>query len=287
MFKIVSFFASILILLSCVQDKPTESDNFVNNGESISLENRIAQLELENSMKDSLINESLSFFNEIQSNLEKIGIRKDEIRAISDNNEISGDDKTWILEQIQHINYLRQENANKVVRMKEQMKKNDLKIKELDLMIESLVKEIQWKDEQISLLQTELHSLDQEYSALFDSYQEQAIMVDELKDAMNTVYYAYGTAKELQENGVIEKKNGFIGIGKKIELKSDLNDDYFTKINALKTNTITIQGTDMRFVTNHPHSSYLVKEEATKTIIEINNPADFWKISKYLVVTVN
>ncbi|HIP32511.1 MAG TPA: hypothetical protein EYG86_07110 [Crocinitomicaceae bacterium] len=287
MFKTVSILLLAFTITSCVQDKPIETDPFIENGKSLSLENRIAQLELENAMKDSLINESLSFFNEIQSNLMKIGIRKDEIRAISENNEISGDDKSWILEEIQHINYLREENANKVRRMQNQMKENGLKIKELDLMIESLIKDIQWKDEQINLLQTELHSLDQEYSALFDSYQEQAIIVDELTEEMNTVYYAYGTAKELRENGVIEKKNGFLGIGKKVELKSDLNDQYFTKINATKVNAITIQGTDMRFVTNHPHSSYLVKELENKTIIEINNPTEFWKISKYLVVTVD
>ena len=166
------------------------------------------QLELDNALKDSLINESLAFFNEIKSNLEKIGIRKDEIRVVTSNDEISVDDKSWILEEIQHINYLREENANKVRRMLKQMKENGLKIKELDLMIESLIKDIQWKDEQITLLQSELNTLDREYSVLFDSYQEQAMIVDGLKEEMNTVYYAYGTSTELKENGVIEKKNG-------------------------------------------------------------------------------
>ena len=171
--------------------------------------------------------------------------------------------------------------------MLKQMKENGLKIKELDLMIESLIKDIQWKDEQITLLQSELNTLDREYSVLFDSYQEQAMIVDGLKEEMNTVYYAYGTSTELKENGVIEKKNGFLGIGKKIELKSDLNDQYFTKLNASKVLKISIQGEGVRFVTNHPKSSYSITEETNRSVIDILDASEFWKISKYLVITVD
>ena len=284
--KIISFFIFLsLLLTSCVQDQPIDNNN--NGTEDLSLENKIAQLELDNAMKDSLINESLAFFNEIKANLEKIGIRKDEIRAISDNPEISSDDKSWILEEIKHINYLREENANKVRRMQDQMKKNGLKIKELELMIESLIKDIQWKDEQITMLQSELNNLDQEYSALFDSYQEQSIIVDALIEEMNTVYYAYGSAEELSENGVIVKKNGFMGIGRKTELKDNLNDQYFTEINASRKKLIVIQGNDVRFVTNHSTASYTLKESNNRTEIHISDPSEFWKISKYLVVIID
>ena len=214
-------FLASLVLISCKQE-PTDNGG-KDSGDTVELQNKIDQLELDNAMKDSVINESLAFFNEIKSNLEAIGIRKDEIRAISENKEISRDDKEWILEEIRHINFLREENASKVRRMQDQMTKNGLKIKELEIMIESLMKDIQWKDEQITLLQGELDNLDREYSALFDAYQEQALLVDVITDEMNTVYYAYGTERELSDNGVIAKKNGFMGIGKRTELKDDLN----------------------------------------------------------------
>jgi len=236
----VLLFASLLFA-SCKQE-PTGNDTDLNTGELSSLQNKINQLELDNAMKDSVINESLAFFNEIKSNLEAIGIRKDEIRAISGNSEISGDDKEWILEEIQHINYLREDNARKVRQMQDQMKKNGVKIKELEVMIESLMKDIQWKDEQITMLQSELNNLDREYSALFDAYQEQAIKLDAVTDEMNSVYYSYGTEEELRDNGVIEKKNGFMGIGKKTSLKDDLNDQYFTRVDGTKVSTIKIVG---------------------------------------------
>jgi len=285
MSKIISVFTLVLLFSSCVSDK--ENDGNSPDGGNIELENKIKQLELDNALKDSVINESLSFFNEIKSNLEAIGIRKDEIRAISENNEISNDEKKWILEEIQHINYLREENAGKIRQMKDQMKKNGLNIKELEVMIESLMKDIQWKDEQISLLQGELDNLDKEYSRLFDAYQEQSIHMDEMTEEMNTVYYAYGTSQELQDNKVIQKKNGFLGMGKKAELTSNLNESYFTKMNAKKKTKISIEGADLQFITYHPRSSYKLEPNGAKTTIVILDASEFWKISKYLVVVID
>jgi len=285
--KFISVLVLALLMTSCIQDQKEkiDEDPIVHSNET-SLENQIAQLRLDLSQKDSMINESLFFFNEIKENLETISSRKDEIRVITSNNEVSNNDKEWILEEIKHINYLRQENANKLNRMKDQLNKNGTEIAQLTAMIDNLNKEILWKDEQINQLQVELHKLDQEYSALFDAYQEESMKVDELVAEINAVYYAFGTEDELKENGVIEKKNGFIGIGKKVNLKTDINDDYFTKINASSTNTITIHGEKIHFITNHPTSSYNTVEKGKTTIIEITNTSDFWKISKYLVVIV-
>jgi chromosome segregation ATPase len=273
-----------IVLISCQQkaddgktDTPEDKEN----------DNRIAQLELESAMKDSVINESLAFFNEIKANLEAIGIRRDEIRELSENPELEAEDKQWILEEIRHINFLREDNARLVKMLNSELDKSKLKINELEIMVESLMKDIQWKDEQIASLQKELDRLDHQYSVLFDAYQEQAVVVDRLRDEMNTVFYAYGTSDELSENKIISKKNGFIGIGRRLELRKDFNTDYFTKIDATKKTSINIRGKDVRLLTDHAPSSYTLTEGATGTILTINDTAEFWKISKYLVVLVD
>ncbi|MFT5858793.1 MAG: chromosome segregation ATPase [Flavobacteriaceae bacterium] len=276
---------SLLFITGCKED----TSGTVDNSESTDvteLQNRIKQLELTNTLKDSVINESLLFFNEIQENLETIGIRKDEIRVLSNNSEITNTDKQWILEQIRQINFLREDNARKVKRLNEQMSTNGLKIEELEIMIESLLKDIQWKDEQIKLLESELNDLDAEYSKLFSAYQDAEITIESLTMDMNTVYYAYGSAKELRDNGVVEKRNGFIGIGKKIRLKDEFNDEYFTKIDANKNKEVIIEGVGVHFVTIHPTASYTLSEEGPRTRIKITDVSEFWKVSKYLVVTV-
>lgn len=274
-----------LTVLSC-KDDSSNGGNGGSETDLVDLQNKVQQLELENALKDSVINESLAFFNEIKSNLEAIGIRKDEIRSLSNDPELSEDDKDWILEEIRHINFLREENTNNLNRMQTQMKKSGLNIKELEVMIESLMKDIQWKDEQINLLQAELSNMDREYSALFDAYQVQAVTLDAITDELNSVYYAYGTEKELIENGVMERKNGFMGIGKKVSLKDHFNAKYFTRINATDKKSITVEGANIRFVTYHSNSSYELRVEGARTKIQILDASEFWKLSKYLVVIV-
>jgi DNA repair exonuclease SbcCD ATPase subunit len=279
-------FLSLILAVSCTKSSE-DSDTTSNSGEISELENRIAQLELDNSLKDSVINESLQFFNEIQTNLEAIGIRRKEIQDLTSNPEFSASDKTWVLEQIRQINFMREDNAAKMKQLQEELEKNKFEINSLKTMIDGLLKDIEWKDEQISLLQGELDALDSEYSKLFDAYQEKAIQVDQLKSEINTVYYAYGSAKELSANGVIEKKNGFIGIGKKIKLKEEINDDYFTEINALKRTVIGIDGDHAHFVTVHPTGSYELMSSKGRTKLTITDVSEFWKFSKYLVVVVD
>lgn len=275
---------TLTVLSSCTSE-PTATAGTPKD--SMSLENRIAQLEKENAQKDSMINESLEFFREIQSNLESIEVKKDEIRVISNNPEISNDDKQWIMEQIRHINYLREENAKKVVQLNKKLKESGLKIKELNNMIEDLLTNIRARDEQIGLLQDELSSLDKAYSKLFDAYQEKAELVEELTDELNTVYYSYGTEDELVKNQVIERKNGFIGIGKKIKLMDNFNEKYFAKVDMREEKEIFVEGSDLKFITDHPSSSYKLVPIGKNTKIKIVNANEFWKVSNYLVVVVD
>jgi len=272
-----------MALVSCTSE-PTATTGTPKD--SMSLENRIAQLERENAQKDSMINESLEFFREIQSNLESIEVKKDEIIVVSNNPELSNDDKQWIMEQIRHINFLREENAKKVVQLNKKLKESGLKIKELNSMIEDLLTNIRARDEQIGMLQDELSSLDKAYSKLFDAYQEKAELVEELTDELNTVYYSYGTEDELVKNQVIERKNGFIGIGKKIRLMDNFNQKYFAQIDMREEKEIFIEGSDLKFITDHPSSSYKLLPVGKNTKIKIVNPNDFWKVSNYLVVVV-
>ena len=150
-----------------------------------------------------------------------------------------------------------------------------------------MVQNIQIKDEQISVLQGELGSMDKAYAKLFDAYQEKSEMVDELKETLNTAFYSYGTESELVKNQVIERKNGFIGIGKKIYLSENFNEKYFAKIDLTEEKELFIEGSDVKFITDHPSKSYTLVPVGKNTKIKISNPREFWKVSNYLVVVVN
>lgn len=277
----IILFSLIAILFSACETKPSSSSS-----KEKELEDKITSLQRENEEKDALINESLEFFTEIQNNLESIELKKDEIRIRSTDKELSAEDKEWILEQINHINYLRQENLKKIDALNKKIRSKDLKINELDKMIQDLAQDIRDKDDQISILQADLSSLDKAYSKLFDAYQEKAELVEELTEELNTVYYTYGTEDELVKNQVIERKNGFIGIGKKINLVDNFNEKYFAKIDLTEDKEIFVEGSDIKIITDHPSRSYTLVPLGKNTKIKINQPREFWKVSNYLVVIV-
>jgi vacuolar-type H+-ATPase subunit I/STV1 len=279
------FLVVAIVLTSCKQESPQTSPESA--GKIAQLESELSQLALDTELKDSMINESLAFFNEIQHNLEAIGVKKDEIRIKTDNPALAANDKQWILSEIRHINYLREDNAKKVNQLRDQLKKNNMHILDLDEMIERLVREIDLKDEQIASLQDELNRVDKEYARLFDAYQEKAVEVSELTDELNTAYFTYGTEKELKNNHVIEQRNGFLGLGKKNALVDQFNEKYFTRINITERTEILIEGLDIKLISDHPSVSYDLVPSGKNTKLKISNPREFWKVTKYLVVVVD
>lgn len=269
-------------LFSCKDDTTDSNPLSDEDKEVIELRNQVAQLKLDNRMKDSVLNESLAFFNEIQENLAKISVKQDQIRIRSTNPEISNDDKEWVLQEIQNINFLREENARKVRSLQKQAKNDALKITELQATIDRLVLQIQSQDERIESLQNQLADLDMEYAELFDQYQEQVELALDVIKEMNEVHYAFGTLEELMANKVLVKEGGFIGLGKKTTIADDMNEEYFQHLDKTKTKYITIIGEKPQIITDHPASSY--EWQGTKLVIKDANA--FWRISNYLVVTV-
>ncbi|HLW40433.1 MAG TPA: hypothetical protein VKX31_08585 [Brumimicrobium sp.] len=274
----------LFFVAACQSDADTNADaeTQVEAAEVVELRNKVAQLELESNRKDSVLNETFAFFNEVQTNLLKINVKEDEIRVKSSNPELTQEDQEWILQEISNINFLRTQNAKSIASLQKQLSAKDLKINELEDMVEGLVRQIQIKDEQIVLLQNRLSDIDMEYANLFDEYQEQVELALDVIKEMNTVYYAYGTESELIENKVLMKEGGFIGIGRQTNIADDFNEKYFQKMDKTKIKEIKIVGKQPKLATDHPVSSY--EWSGDKLIIKDANK--FWRISNYLVVIV-
>ncbi|MEX1191860.1 MAG: hypothetical protein WEA99_07775 [Brumimicrobium sp.] len=280
--KKIIFVFSLFALFACKEETTIDNEPKGENEELIQLRNKVKQLQLDNEVKDSVLNESISYFNEIQENLAKINVKQEEIRIKSSDPEFTNDDKEWVLQEIQNINFLRQQNANKVKSLQGKIKDQTLKISELESMIDRLVLQIKSRDEQIESLQQSLADLDMEYSELFDEYQEQVELAMDVMKELNTVHYAYGTLDELTENGVLVKEGGFIGIGKKTTIADDMNEEYFHHLDKTKTTQLRIVGEKPEMITDHAVGSY--EWDGNKLIIL--NPDKFWRISNYLVITV-
>lgn len=283
--KYLSYFFLIAIVFSCKEE--SKKSNIEDLDRIAALESEIDQIKFENTQKDKLIDDALSFFDEVQINLQTIDFKRNEINIKTENKEkLSSSEKDEIREAIKHIQSLREINRVKLNTITLKLANSIVKVKELENMVERLANEIKSKDEQINTLEQMLVDIDVEYSKLFDAYQVQTMLIDELKDEINSVYYCYGTEKELKTNQVIQKRNGFIGIGKKVNLVEGFNERYFTQINKLDVKEIMVEGKSLNFITNHPSNSYELISSGNLTKVKIIKSADFWKFSKYLVITV-
>ena len=158
--------------------------------------------------------------------------------------------------------------------------------------IESMVKQLEEKDQQLQQLRAELDSKDIHISELDEKISNLNTHVEDLKTEskqksetisnqdkqLNTAWFVFGTKKELKEQHIIE--------GDRV-LQSNFNKSYFTKIDIRVDKEIKLYSKSAKLLTMHPSSSYTLQQDANKQyVLRITNPQLFWSTSKYLVVLV-
>jgi len=255
---------------------------------------KIDSLEAIANTDEKQIHKYLGDFNDIQENLNRIKEMEGVISMQTANpSEMQDSAKEQINSDINFIYELLQKNKQTIDDMKRKLSKSDKKMKELERLIANLEMQITQKDAEITLLKEQLAQMNIHIEILvtqIDSIsQENKVKGNEIADKteeLNTVFYVYGTKKELIEKQVLTKEGGFIGIGKIDKLRQDFNKDYFTKADLTQLNSITLASKKARLITTHPSDSYKIigNEKADK--IEITDAKKFWAASKYLVIVV-
>ena len=280
--KLLGTLFLITVLFACKEEPQQRTDT----ADIALLKSQMEQMELDAQLKDSIVNESLSFFNEIQENLLAIGVKEESVRQQSGDTEIANNEREMVLNEIRQINNLRTDNAKKMTQLHDQMKNSGMKIIELQAMVNRLMHQLADKDAEIQSLQKELEQKNKDFARLFDAYQEKDYQIDLMKEDMNTVYYVYGTEKELLKNEVISKNKGFVGVGRKVRLKEDFNENYFTKIDKRSKKDFLISGDKIELISTHPTSSYDLIPVGENTKLVVKDAKGFWKVSQYLIVVV-
>lgn len=251
---------------------------------------------------DESIAEFMEAFNEIEANLQQIKEKENIIRLNTENADqgVTPDVKERINQDISSIYDLMQENKRAMDALQRKMRKANLQNKEFRQMVETLQRQLESKNNEIVQLHDELASLNIEVEEMseeirnlnsnVDSLREENTekeeIIDEKTQALNTVYYAVGTKRELIDKGIITKTGGFIGIGRTEKLVEDINKDYFTKADLTKTEKIPIYNKKAEIVTTHPAGSYTFTGDNPIEELVISNPKKFWSVSKFLVVIV-
>jgi len=251
------------------------------------------------SMKEQSINEFLQAFNEIQYNLDSIKEREMIItEKTKGKTELKKSAKDQINYDINTIYQLLSDTKEKLANMKKRLGKANYQIAELEKLVDHLNKQIQQKDVEIETLRGELEKLNIKVVRLTqdvnnlkaDNDVKNKIIegqADELKmktEELYTGYYVFGSKKFLKENKIITSTGGFIGIGKTKKLKSDFNDENFTKVDVRSITEFAIPGSKFKMVTDHPTDSFEIIGEKENRVLHITDYEKFWKSSKYLVI---
>lgn len=247
-------------------------------------------LAVENQNLENEFNTTVGIINEVENNLQAI---RDAEGMLSVKQE--GSERDQLVSELLQIkekmadNRARLDSLNQVLEnsgrnngnLRAQIKKLQAQIAEKEEMIAGLQAQIVEKDGQIANLNTQVDNLNNDLSnanSEIENLNNQALAQT---DEMNTVYYIGATAKELKEKGIILS-------AKKI-FKGDVPTKEFTKADMRELNTIVFKTKKAVVLTTHPTESYtLTKDkdaEGNKIVtLEITNPAQFWKVTRYLVV---
>lgn len=259
------------------------------------------RLSLANASRDSLENALVTTMDEINRNLDLIREKQGLVVNPQPNENISK--KEEILKTISMINALLEDNKKKIKEMSDlsrrlgQEKSALVKISEQTrIRIEKQEKEIE--NLKILLAQEEFKVADL-YNKMDEMQVENEVMSSEkklleevnkqLESDLYKAYFTYGTFDELQSKGIVEKKGGFLGLGKKEELTSAFvkNRSYFSELDIREIKTIPVHGVKPKLLSTHPTGSYELKEtDNGYSSLNVLSSDEFWSVSKFLIIEV-
>ncbi|MEM6262598.1 MAG: hypothetical protein AAGI38_08835 [Bacteroidota bacterium] len=303
-FSLTAGVLAVLMLTSCNQDKIA------------ALEESNAQLSSQIQSQDSVISDFMTSFNEFSDNLNAIKQRENILTVNTENPEQAMNTRDQIKTDLETINDLLLQNREIIDELTTKADKAEGKSKELRNMVAYLRRQLNEKTEAIAKMEEELvaanfavktltvqvDTLEQvtrnltamtENQASRIATQEESIelqnqQIEQQTDALNTGFFVTGTKKELMAHSVIAKDGGFAGLGKASKLSGDFDGNVFQEIDVRAVKYIPVNSRKAKILTSHPSNSYEIKSDSDddKTVasIEITDPAEFWKASKYLVV---
>ena len=244
--------------------------------------------------KDEAINEFIATVNDIQGTLDTIKMKQNIINlSTNKNGELKLSARDQIKSDITSIYMLMEKNKKELSDLTRKLKSSNMKVTELQKLVDRLQKDITDRNTEIEILRDKLAKLNivietanLRADTLSNVVKHQSSRLNEQQQtlaqqeaALNTAYYIVGTAKDLKKNGVI---------GKGDKLLSDFNKALFTKVDIRKLTEVSILSKKAKVISNHPTSAYkLVGDKKIIQSLQITDYRAFWSNVRYLVILVN
>lgn len=251
--------------------------------------------------RDSVMDELLTAFNDIDANLETIREKEESLRKWADNEEIPGKREDRIIRDIKVINTLMADNRDEIAALRSKLRKSGLNITALETRLNHMEMAALEKDAELTELKEHLANAETSLANLNDTLNVRELRVALQEDVINTqsavikqqdcmmheAYVATGSYKELKERGLVDRKGGLLGvIGGEKEFTAKTDPDEFTAIDLRDQVKIPVSSKKVELITPHPDGSYALEKDSNGKVsaIDILDPETFWKSSRYLIV---
>ena len=256
--------------------------------------------------KDSVVNDMARTFQAIETSLTFVRNKRDQLRI--DTNEGVKNEKEAIVADIKLMNTMLEESSKKIDSLSDRLKSSGIQINSFKNRIAQLKEDIELQNSSISKLeksleerdyrieeqQTQIAQLDEKVEVLEtditqkeDSLELKSQIITQKENELNKAYFTSGTFKELKENGVVMRDGGFLFLGRQEKLQENLNESYFTELDKRNTDVFPIFSKKAEVISEHPDSSYsYIYDDEQIAYLKIENPDEFWKITKYAVIEV-
>ena len=256
--------------------------------------------------RDSLVNDLNNTFDEIEKNLTFVQNKRSQLSI--DKKEGNPSKLETIVADIKLMNTMLEQSSKKIDELNEKLKASGIEIKSFKNKIAQLTKNVEEQNESIALLESQvkerdnqLAMMDEKVSNLESDISDKLNTIQRKNDSLmikseiitrkdndlNRAYFASGTFRELKDNGVVEKDGGFLFLGRNEKVQPDVNEKYFTELDKRSTDVFPIFSKKAHMISEHPDSSYrYIYENDQIAYLKIENPEEFWKLTKYAVVQV-
>lgn len=277
---------------SCTQDKETEYITEVRPEENLVPESTLDSLE-------RVFTETLS---DIDQSLQKI---REKERGIvlgpGSPAEENISQKEKIIRNINILNSVIAESQTKIEKLNKQIKTYKIQNSKLEKLTAKFTEQLAGLEKNVASLKEEISAKNLEIADLnkqladvrFESGWNKSVAekvgqeAEKYQKDINTAYYTKGNRTDLKDEGIIAPKGGVIGIGRTAVVKGDVKPENFTKIDIRETKKIPVNAKKAKLVSVHNTDSYEFQKEGEMIAsLEIKNPEEFWKQSKFMVLEV-
>ena len=286
--KKVFVFSVLIITLTACNQYSSEYKRARQENDSLRLQIKKSEAQME---------EFLGILNEVETEIESIRITEDYL-SIQKDSELSESKRIQIRNDMRLITETLKKNKQQLAELQEKLNASGLQSTALQKTIDRLTKdmnekttliirlqnELQQKTVQIETLSGQVENLQADVQTLEEINFSQSVQLNEQEQALNIVYYCFGTKKELKEQNILTGGGLF---SKSKALAGDFNRDYFMSVDKRTLTDITLFSKKAEVKTSHPQYSYqFYKDQEGNLVLEITDPHTFWSLSNFLVIEV-